>query len=274
MGKKTAIVTGASTGIGHATALRLSEAGYDVWAGARRVEKMTDLAERGVQALPLDVCDDASMVAFVDEVLAASGGHVGVLVNNAGYGSYGAVEQVPMEEARRQMDVNVFGLARMVQLVLPGMREAGYGRVVNVSSMGGIIWTPLGAWYHASKFAVEGFSDCLRLETEPFGIATILIEPGGVASEWAGISADNLLARSAEGPYADIAAGYVKTMREQYEGDNLSQPGEIADLILKAVSADKPKTRYLYGYMSGTMVRMRRILGDRGYDNLMRRFCK
>ena len=163
------IVTGASSGIGEATALALDQAGFAVYAGARRLDRMAGLAERGITVAELDVTDEGSMVAFVDRVL-ADRGQVDVLINNAGYGSYGAVEDVPLDEGRRQFEVNLFGLARMTQLVTPSMRAAGSGRIVNISSMGGHFGEALGAWYHASKFAVEGFSDSLRLELHEFGI--------------------------------------------------------------------------------------------------------
>jgi NAD(P)-dependent dehydrogenase (short-subunit alcohol dehydrogenase family) len=173
---KTALITGASSGIGEAAALQLAELGYMVYAGARRVERMSDLADRGIRTRTVDVTDDASMVALVEAILGETG-RVDVLVNNAGYGLYGALEDVPIEEARRQFDVNLFGLARLTQLVLPQMRAQRDGYIVNVSSMGGKIWEPLGSWYHASKFAVEGLSDSLRVEVAEFGIKVVISSP-------------------------------------------------------------------------------------------------
>ena len=198
---KTALVTGASSGIGAAIAERLLRDGYRVFAGARRTQRMRQLAADGAVVLPLDVTDDASMVAAVRRI-EADAGPVNMLVNNAGYGSYGSLEEVPIAEGRRQFEVNVFGLARLTQLVLPAMRERRSGAIVNISSMGGKIYEPFGSWYHATKFAVEGMSDCLRLELEPYGIRVIVIEPGGIRSEWGRISHDNLLAHSGDGPYA------------------------------------------------------------------------
>jgi NAD(P)-dependent dehydrogenase (short-subunit alcohol dehydrogenase family) len=159
--KSVALVTGASSGIGKATALRLAALGFTVYAAARRVERMSDMADHGIHVESLDVTDDGSMVKVVDKIVSEHG-RIDILVNNAGYGSYGAVEDVPIAEARRQFDVNVFGLARLTQLVLPHMRAQRDGYIVNISSMGGKIWEPLGGWYHAAKFAVEGLSDCLR----------------------------------------------------------------------------------------------------------------
>jgi NAD(P)-dependent dehydrogenase (short-subunit alcohol dehydrogenase family) len=198
---KTALVTGASSGIGEATALQLSELGYTVYAAARRVERMSDLADRGIRTRSVDVTDDPSMMALVQTIIADTG-RIDVLVNNAGYGLYGALEDTPIEEARRQFEVNVFGLARLTQLVLPHMRAQRDGYIVNISSMGGKIWEPLGSWYHASKFAVEGLSDSLRVEVAEFGIKVVIIQPGSIRSEWSGIAADNLEATSANTPYA------------------------------------------------------------------------
>jgi NAD(P)-dependent dehydrogenase (short-subunit alcohol dehydrogenase family) len=184
---KTAFVTGASAGIGAATAFALLAAGYRVFAGARRLDRMAALAAAGATLIKLDLTDDATIVAAVDAIKNASG-RIHILVNNAGYGSYGALEDVPLDEARRQFEVNVFGLARLCQLVLPTMRAQKSGKIVNVTSIGGKIWEPLGAWYHATKFAVEGLSDCLRVEAARFGIDVIVIEPGAIRTEWAGIA--------------------------------------------------------------------------------------
>ena len=164
---KTALVTGASSGIGESTVELLLSAGATVYAAARRVEKMSDLEKAGAHLIKMDVTDEASMVAGINSILEKEGS-IDILVNNAGYGSYGAIEDVPIDEARRQFEVNIFGLARLTQLVLPGMRQNRYGKIVNISSMGGKIYTSFGGWYHATKHALEGFSDCLRLETEPF----------------------------------------------------------------------------------------------------------
>src|SRR5215213_429188 len=180
MDPKVALVTGASSGIGAATA---RQGGYLVHAGARRVERMQELAEDGMSVVALDVADDSSMTGVVGKIL-ADHGRIDVLVNNAGYGSYGSVEDVPLAEGRYQLEVNLFGLARLTQLVTPHMRAAGAGKIVNVSSIGGHLGEPLGAWYHASKFAVEGFSDSLRLELHEFGIDVIVIEPGAIRTEW------------------------------------------------------------------------------------------
>ncbi len=270
MPPRVAIVTGASSGIGESVARALHVQGFRVFAAARRVDRMDGLAAVGIQVRPLDVTDDASMVAFVEGVMADSG-QVDVLVNNAGYGSYGALEEVPMDEARRQFDVNVFGLARLTQLVLPQMRSRRSGRIINISSMGGKIYEPLGSWYHATKFAVEGLSDSLRLELAPFGVDVVVIEPGAIKTEWAGISGANLRQRSAEGPYAR-QAGQVAAALDAASGDQPrgSDPSVVAEAVVKAATARRPRTRYVVGLGARPMLLARRVLPDRGFDGVMR----
>src|ERR1700754_928544 len=206
MASTVALVTGASSGIGKATAVALRELGYTVYAAARRVDRMRELADLGVQVLAMDVTDDESMTGGVKRIIAEAG-RLDVLVNNAGYGSYGALEDVSLDEARRQFDVNVFGLARLTQLALPHMRAQRSGYVVNVSSIGGKMYEPLGGWYHPTKFAVEALSDSLRMELKPFGIHVVVIEPGAIRTEWGGIAGDSVLARSGDTAYAGQARG-------------------------------------------------------------------
>ncbi len=267
MNDKVAIVTGASSGIGEATARKLRSLGYTVYAAARRVDRMAPLAEVGIRPVALDLTDDASMVALVDRVLAEAG-RVDVLVNNAGYGSYGAIEEVALAEARRQFEVNVFGLARLSQLVLPQMRRQGSGYLVNVSSIGGKVWEPLGGWYHATKFAVEGLSDSMRMELAPHGIHVVVIEPGAIATEWSGIAGDNLLATSGHGPYAEQARMMAGFFTAEPDGQ-LSPPSVVADAVAKAVTARRPRTRYAVGRLAGFAIGMRWVLSDRGMDRLM-----
>ena len=210
------------------------------------------------------------MVSGINSILEKEGS-VDILVNNAGYGSYGAIEDVPIDEARRQFEVNIFGLARLTQLVLPKMRENRYGKIINISSMGGKIYTPFGGWYHATKHALEGFSDCLRLETEPFGIDVVIIEPGGIATEWGVIAAENLKKTSGSGAYAESTNKLADGMAEMYSTDQLSDPSVIANVILKAVTARKPKTRYATGYMAKPAIFMRWLLPDRWFDKIIMR---
>lgn len=265
---KTVLITGASSGIGEAAARTLLEAGYTVYCAARRVEKMQDLADLGAHLVEMDVTDDASMTAGVQSILDAEGS-IDILINNAGYGSYGAIEDVPIDEARRQFEVNIFGLARLTQLVLPRMRENSYGKIVNISSMGGKIYTRFGGWYHATKHALEGLSDCLRLETEPFGIDVIIIEPGGIDTPWGVIASENLRKTSSQGAYAGAARKAADGMAELYASDRLSPPSQVADTILKVVTARRPRPRYAVGFGARPAIFLRRILPDRLFDRII-----
>jgi NAD(P)-dependent dehydrogenase (short-subunit alcohol dehydrogenase family) len=267
--KSVALVTGASSGIGRATALRLAALGFTVHAAARRLERMSDLVDHGIHVESLDVTDDGSMVTVVDKIVSEHG-RIDILVNNAGYGSYGAVEDVPIAEARRQFDVNVFGLARLTQLVLPHMRAQRDGYIVNISSMGGKIWEPLGGWYHAAKFAVEGLSDCLRAEVAEFGIKVVVVEPGSITSEWATISADNLEAISADTPYRGQAKLIARGLRKSDTSFLASEPEVVAEAIGKAVQRTKPRTRYPVGGGARTFLFAHRVLTDRGFDRFIR----
>jgi short-subunit dehydrogenase len=263
MDQKVVLVTGASSGIGAATAHRLHAAGYLVYAGARRVERMQQLDEAGIRVRPVDVTNDSSTTGVIDEII-ADNGRIDVLVNNAGYGSYGSVEDVPLAEARYQLEVNLVGLARLTQLVLPHMRAAGTGKIVNVSSMGGHFGEPLGAWYHASKFAVEGFSDSLRLELHEFGIDVIVIEPGAIRTEWGGGAVDSAVRYSGSSVYAP----QVRAMRALYSHAERrgSQPEIVADVILKAITADRPRARYAVPFTAKAIIVAMNLVPDRLMD--------
>lgn len=266
---KIALVTGASSGIGEATVRRLVADGHLVYAAARRVERMQPLAALGVRILPLDLCDDASIAQAI-ETIRSEQGRLDALVNNAGYGSYGALEDVPLDEARRQFEVNVFGLARLAQLALPMMRAQGSGRIVNVTSIGGKMHEPLGSWYHATKFAVEGLSDCLRMELAPFGIDVVVIEPGSIHTEWGGIARESLLQRSAHTAYAAQATAHARMLARAGQPPLASQPDVVAMTIAKALRARRPRTRYATGGGARSILMLRRLLSDRGFDALMR----
>ena len=265
---KVALVTGASSGIGGATALDLAKLGFTVYAAARRVERMRTLANLGVSVLRMDLTDDDSIAGGVRTLLDEAG-RVDVLVNNAGYGSYGAVETVPMDEARRQFEVNVFGLARLVQLVTPTMREQGSGRIINVSSIGGKIYEPLAAWYHATKFAVEGLSDSLRMELAPFGIDVVIIEPGLIDTAWTPIARTSLLERSKGTPYESRARRLAAMLRRMEGPRFASTPEVVARKIAVAATTPNPRTRYPVGAGAGTATRARRVLPDRALDAIV-----
>jgi short-subunit dehydrogenase len=262
---KVALVTGASSGIGDQTAQQLREKGFEVYGVARRVERMADLAERGVHIFAMDVTDDGSMVEGVRRVVDEQG-HIDVLVNNAGYGSYGAVEDVSIDEARRQFEVNVFGLARLTQLVIPHMRAQGSGRIINISSIGGKFYEPLGAWYHATKFAVEGFSDSLRMELKPFGIDVVIIEPAAIVTEWSTIARDKLVEASRGGAYEDRAERIRATMERGDTGMAATQPDVVARKIVHAATTRHPRARYPVGRGGGSLLFARLVLPDRAMD--------
>ncbi|TCC52258.1 oxidoreductase [Kribbella capetownensis] len=270
MTARIALVTGASSGIGEATARKLHALGYVVYGAARRVDRMEQLAADGIRTIAMDVTDDDSLRTAVDRILSETG-RIDVLVNNAGYGSYGAVEEVPLDEARYQFEVNVFGAARLIQLVLPGMRTQRSGTIVNISSMGGRIYTPLGGWYHGTKFALEALSDCLRLETKPFGVDVVVIEPGSIQTEWGDIAAGNLRKVSADGPYAKRAGAMAASMASEANARRNSPPTVIADAIAKAVTARGPRTRYTAGFAAKPLITLRRVLPDRAFDALISR---
>lgn len=267
---KVALVTGASSGIGKETVNLLLKSGARVYAAARRVEKMQELEDNGAVAIKMDVTSEQDMQQHIADILKKEGA-IDILINNAGYGSYGAIEDVPLAEARQQFEVNLFGLARLTQLVLPAMRASHYGKIVNISSIAGKIYTPYGGWYHAAKHALEGFSDCLRLEAKPFGIDVIIIEPGGIATEWGTIAAEHLEKRSAAGPYAENALKVAKGMKHLYASGKLTPPETIARLIIQAVTVQKPKTRYAKGSMAWLALSARNIFSDRLFDRVIKR---
>jgi NAD(P)-dependent dehydrogenase (short-subunit alcohol dehydrogenase family) len=266
---RVALVTGASSGIGEATARHLHGLGFIVYAAARRVERMRDLAAQGIRVVRADVTDDAGLVQLVDRIIAEEG-RIDVLVNNAGYGSYGSLEETPMAEARRQLDVNVIGLARLTQLVLPHMRARRGGRIVNVSSMGGRFGEPMGSWYHATKHAVEGLSDSLRPEVARFGIRVVVMEPGAIRSEWGEISADLVRATSGQGAYADQAAFAAAVLTASARDERPSAaPEVVARAIGRAVTARRPRTRYVVGRAARPLLLARQLLPDRVFDQVL-----
>ena len=246
--------------------------GHTVWATARRPETLADLAARGAHVAALDVTDEESMRAAVAEVEAAHGA-VGTLVNNAGYGEYGAVEEVDLDKVRTMFETNVFGLARMCQLVLPGMRRAGRGRIVNVGSMGGRFTFPLGGYYHATKYAVEALTDALRLEVRPFGVDVVVIEPGVTRSSFSErIAESDGMGGEPVSPYAAMRASVSRSNTDAYSNRLLSaSPASVAEVVVRAVEAGTPRTRYLLTPAAKGMVALRTLGGDRVWDRLMAR---
>ncbi|WP_412989450.1 oxidoreductase [Pediococcus siamensis] len=262
---KAILITGASSGIGYQTAALLAKQGNKVYGAGRRIEKIEPLQKLGVIPLSLDVTNDDSVANAVQHVIDESG-RVDVLVNNAGYGSYGAIEDVSIEEAKRQYDVNVFGVARLTKAVLPYMRKQHSGRIVNVSSAGGRSTSIYGAWYHSSKYALESFSDALRMEVQPFGIDVAIIEPGAVKTNWGFIAADHLENSAQGGPYEKDATKMAKGLRKFYSSKKLSDPSIISKAIADAINKKRPKTRYLIGYSAKPLVLMHALLPTRLLD--------
>lgn len=265
--KKVALVTGASSGLGKAFASALLNEGLSVYAAARRLELMADLATRGATPIKMDITHEDEVKAALERIEREQGG-VDVLINNAGFGMFGAMEDTTIDDARYQFEVNLFGLARLTQLVLPSMRNKRAGRIINISSMGGKVYTPLGSWYHASKHAVEGWSDCLRLELSPFNIDVVIIEPGVIATEFGDVMTAPMLKRSGSGPYSKMADAVAASMKA-LETRGASHPQVIVDLVLKSVRAVKPKTRYAGGKYARPMLFIRKWLGDRVFDRVV-----
>jgi NAD(P)-dependent dehydrogenase (short-subunit alcohol dehydrogenase family) len=262
---RTVLITGCSTGIGRAAALACMGAGHTTYATARDVSDIAALEAAGCRVLPLDVTDEASMAAAVE----AAGG-VDALVNNAGYAAMGPVELVPVEDWRRQFETNVFGLVRMTQLVLPHMREQGWGRIVNLSSMGGELTFPLGGAYHATKYAVEALSDALRVEVAPFGVRVVVVQPGPIRSAFEA-TADEQMRRWAEGPYAAVVDGFRKLTRQAYHPRTAGRPEAVAKAIVRAIEDDRPPTRLKVTPQAHLLTRARRFTPDRVWDAAMSR---
>ncbi len=266
--KKVIVVTGASSGMGKNFALHLLKKGHTVYGLARRVEMMDDIVQAGGKVIALDITDENQIRKAVDQILKEQS-KVDVLINNAGYAVYGPAEETPIEVARRQFEVNIFGLASLTQKIIPNMRDRKSGTIINISSMGGKIYTPFGSWYHATKHALEGWSDCLRVELMPFGVDVVIVEPGGIDTEFTDVFFQNLQGDLEKGPYATTLNKMLKSSKEMAEKGKLSNPSVITKLIDKAVHAKKPKTRYVAGSYAKPLMFMRKYLSDRLFDKIL-----
>ncbi len=269
---KAVLITGCSSGIGRETARHLAGGGWTVYATARRPDTLADLEAAGCKALACDVTDEESMRACVDAVIAVEGA-VGVLVNNAGYSQSGAVESVDPDSVRRQFETNVFGLIRMSQLVLPGMRDQGWGRVVNISSMGGRLTFPGGGIYHATKHAVEAICDAMRFEVAGFGVDVVCIEPGLIVTGFGDAAARSLEeGAAAEGPYGEFNARVGAATEGVYRGPMRrlgGGPETVARTIEKAITARRPRSRYKVTPSARLAIAQRRLVSDRVWDRAM-----
>ena len=266
---KVILITGASSGIGYDAAETLAKQGHRVYAAARRLERMEPLKSLGVQVIRMDVTDEESMQEGVRKVI-QSEGRIDVLVNNAGYGFFGAIETVPMEDARRQLEVNVFGLARLTQLVLPHMRKQGSGRIINTSSIAGKMVFYMGGWYNVTKYSVEAFSDALRMEMKPFGIDVVMIEPGAIKTDWGIIAAKHLKESSAGSAYETVGTQWADNMDWFYKTNLLSSPHVITKAISQAVNSRHPKARYCRGRFSIIGRLAHALMPARWWDATMR----
>ena len=270
---KVILITGASSGIGYDTAAALAQQGHKVYAAARRVEKMEPLRQQGATPIRMDVTDQASIEDGLKTVMEAEG-RIDVLINNAGFGYFGAIETVSMEEARRQVEVNVFGLARLCQLVLPIMRQQGSGRIINTSSVAGKSVLLYGGWYHVTKYSVEAFSDALRIEMKPFGIDVVMIEPGGIKTEWGHIAADHLAESTKGTAYEATGLQEAKNFHWMYETNYLSKPAVVMKTMVKAVNSRRPCARYRTGAFANTIVFWHSVLPTRWWDAIVRSLGK
>ncbi len=268
MNKKVILITGASSGMGKESAKVLIQQGHTVYTVARRIDQMQDLKSIGGHPIQMDVTVESDIQHVVDTIIQQEG-KIDVLWNNAGYGLYGSVEDIPVVEARQQFEVNLFGLAAITQKVLPFMRKANAGTIINTSSMGGKMYTPMGAWYHASKHALEGFSDCLRLELKQFNINVVILEPGIIVTEFGEVMLKNISKFSSKGAYASLTNKLVTATKKMYESGQGSKTTVISKTISKIVNELKPKTRYRVGMWAKPMVWLRIYLGDKIFDKIV-----
>lgn len=261
--EKVILITGASSGMGKDAAILLAKEGYKVYAGARRVDRMEDLKSHGIIPVKLDVTDEQNNEQVVNQIIQEQG-RIDVLINNAGFGLYGTVEDIPIKDARYQFEVNLFGLAHITQLVLPHMRAQKSGRIINTSSMGGRIFTPLGAWYHATKHALEGWSDCLRIETAPFNIQVVVIQPGGVKTEFTDVVGKQLSKYYDKSAYKAQMKPFIEMMGDPNNAmmERSTEPVVLAREFVKAVKDKNPKRRYVKGFMARPMMFIRKWFGD------------
>lgn len=271
--EKVILITGASSGMGKITAIDLIKKGYIVYGASRDVENMKDLQELGGHILNMDVTKDEEIRSGVEKIISEQG-KIDVLWNNAGYGLYGSVEETSIEDAKSQFEVNLFGLAKLTQLAIPYMRKQKSGIIINTSSMGGKVYTPFGAWYHATKHALEGWSDCLRFELAPFGIKVVILEPGAIKTNWGNIMRRLLQERSANGPYKEMVEATIKAGDDAYKKGNASEPNVISETIQKIISSENPKTRYAVGKMAKPMIFIRKYFGDRVFDKVIKFYIR
>jgi NAD(P)-dependent dehydrogenase (short-subunit alcohol dehydrogenase family) len=272
---RAVLVTGCSSGIGKATVLRLAKNGWQVYATARKIADLDEARAAGCTPLALDVTSEESMAAAV-RAIESMHGAVGVLVNNAGYSQSGAIEAVPLDRVRAQFETNVFGVARLTQLVLPGMRRQRWGRIVNMSSMGGRLTFPGFGYYHATKYAVEALSDALRFEVRNFGIGVSLVEPGLVKSGFAEAASSGMkINHDVAGTYEAFHALIDQSTKASYEKGPLALlsgvPDDVARVVERAISSRRPRPRYTVTWSAKVLLAQKKLLTDGGWDWFLRR---
>ena len=266
---KVALITGASSGIGLDVALRLLDNGFTVYAAARRTELMEEIVQKGGHSVYLDLNDEDSINSCVNKVLQKEG-QIDLLINNAGYGLGGSLEDIPLEKAKQQFEVNVFGMFRMIQLVLPSMRNQKSGKIINVSSMAGRFSTPFTGWYHASKYSVEALSDALRMEVKEFGIKVVIVEPGLIKTKWGIIHSDNINKYSSSSAYAKHSKDVSDYFRNSYTKSKfITKPESISKLIVKIAFKKNPRPRYLKGKNAHIYVFVKSVLPTFIYDKFL-----
>lgn len=267
--QKVILITGASSGMGKETAKDLIQQEHIVYCAARRTDQMEDLQQSGGHLLKLDISKEEDISTAVDQIIHEQG-RVDVLWNNAGYGLYGSIEETNIDDARYQFEVNLFGMARLTQLIVPYMRMVNSGTIINTSSIGGKIYAPLGAWYHASKHAVEGYSDCLRLELEPLGIHVVVLEPGAIKTEFPEVMSKQVMGNSGNGPYKEMATRVSNLSLKESGKDGAGSPASvISNTIQKIIKSEKPNTRYAVGKFATSTLVMRKFLSDRTFDKVI-----
>ncbi len=264
-----AVITGASSGLGKSFAKALLLRHYTVYACARRIELMKDLEELGAIIVSMDITDAESIDLGVKKIQEKHDS-VDVLINNAGFALFGAMEDINIADARYQFEVNLFGLAQLTQQLLPAMRRKRSGRIINISSMAGRMYTPLGCWYHASKYALEAWSDCLRLELYQFNIPVVIIEPGIIKTGFDEVMLKNLDKSSEGGFYYSLVRAVILATKKTYRPGFASNPSVITNCLIKAIKSSKPKTRYTAGKYAKLYIHARKWLGDRLFDRLLR----
>lgn len=262
---KVILITGASSGKGFETSISLVKQGHKVYGSARNPEDMKNLRENEIIPLELDVTNEEQCKNAIDTII-KNDNRIDVLINNAGYGLYGAIEDISINEAKYQFEVNVFGLSRLIQNVLPHMRKQKSGKIINISSIGGKLTSFMGGWYHASKYAVESLTDALRMEISSFGIDVVLIEPSGVRTNWWKIAMEHLKQTSKGGAYEKMAEKAANGMLKLGNSKVMSNPRKIAKVIVNAINSKKPKTRYVVGFGGKSLIFLHSILPTRWYD--------